>query len=99
MRMISEDALMGFQCALADTLHFLIEPITLISCGHSVCKNCLIKEKTNLIKCKLCGEISDQDFSKVEVSKGLKQALKCFMVNIFEFLEKETNLKLNKLKS
>jgi hypothetical protein len=97
--MISDDSLQDFQCALADDKHFIIEPIPLINCGHSFCKNCLPKEKVISIKCKVCGLITEQDLNNVAVSKGFKQALKLCLGNIFSVLEKETSHKLDKLKS
>ena len=39
--MISEDILEEQKCALSDQEHFIVEPITLPNCGHSVCKKCI----------------------------------------------------------
>ena len=96
--MISEEALIELQCAFSNVKHFVIEPITLSKCGHAVCKNCLPNE-TTLVKCKICNEISEQDFSKAQTSKALKQALKICLGSIFNIIENETSEKLDKLKS
>jgi hypothetical protein len=98
--MISDESLQDFQCALSDDQHYIIEPIPLVNCGHSVCKNCLPKGKVTEVKCKMCGVTTyHDDLNNVPVSRGLKQALKLYIGNIFAVLEKETEIKLDKLKS
>jgi hypothetical protein len=93
------DSLQDFQCALSVDKHFIIEPINLINCGHSVCKTCLPKGNITEIKCKKCGFITYHDLNNVPVSKDLQKALKLFLSNIFAALEQDTTIKLNKLKS
>ena len=97
--MISTETLDEFKCALSEEKHFLINPITLSKCGHSVCKNCL-PNGVDAYKCKICGEITtDVDLSKIDVSKEIKQTMKSFLGNIFESIESQTVSKLNELKS
>ena len=98
--MNSTELLDEFRCALSDDNHFLINPIPLSKCGHSVCKDCLPNDtKVHSIECKICGIITEDVFSEISVSKGLKQALKFCLGNIFELIEKQTRSKLNELKS
>jgi hypothetical protein len=98
--MDSTEILDEFKCAFSDDNHFLINPITLSKCGHSVCKNCLPNDtKVHSIECKKCGVITKDVFSEIPVSKGFKEALKLCLGNIFELIESETSSKLNELKS
>jgi hypothetical protein len=98
--MNSTEMLDEFKCALSDDNHFLINPIPLYKCGHSVCKNCLPNDtKVQSIKCKKCGMITEDIFREIPVSKGFKEALKFCLVNIFELIESETSSKFNELKS
>jgi hypothetical protein len=98
--MNSAEILQEFRCALSDDNHFLINPIPLSKCGHSVCKNCLPNDtKVQSIRCKICLMITEDDFSEIQVPKGFKQALKLCLGNIFELIEKQTSSKLNELKS
>jgi hypothetical protein len=98
--MDSTETLDEFRCALSDDKHFLIDPIPLSKCGHSVCKSCLPNDtKVQSIKCNKCGVITEEIFSEITVSKGFKQALKFCLGNIFELIEKQTSSKLNELKS
>jgi hypothetical protein len=69
------------ECAASEEKHFIIDPITLPNCGHSVCKNCLLKEKSNSIKCNKCG-VTTEDFSKFQITKGLKEILKLCLGNM-----------------
>jgi len=98
--MNSTELLDEFRCALSDDNHFLINPIPLSKCGHSVCKDCLPNDtKVHSIECKICGIITEDVFSEISVSKVLKHALKFCLGNIFELIESETSSKLNELKS
>jgi hypothetical protein len=98
--MDSTEILDEFRCALSDDNHFLINPITLSKCGHSVCKDCLPNDtKSQSIKCKKCGLITGDVLSEIQVSKGFKKALISCLGNIFELIESETSSKLNALKS
>jgi hypothetical protein len=98
--MTTEQDFQEFYCAQSSNLHFLIEPILLINCGHSVCKECLPNEGgVKSIKCKTCGIVTEYDFNKIQISKALKQAMKFCYSEILVVLAKETNAKLNFLKS
>ena len=98
--MDSTETLDEFRCAISDDNHFLINPIPLSKCGHSVCKDCLPNDtKVHSIKCNKCGMITEDVLSEIPVSKGFKQALKLCLSNIFELIESETKSKLNELKS
>jgi hypothetical protein len=98
--MIPNQILEELRCSISDDRHFMIDPIPLSKCGHSVCKNCLPKKKFNSVKCKTCGvTTTDEDFSKIKVSRGLQQTLKLCLGNIFELIESQTVALLNKLKS
>jgi hypothetical protein len=93
-----EESLQDFQCAFSNDKHFIIEPIVLSNCGHTVCKSCLSKGTITAIKCNVCGEIS-QHINNTKESTSLRNALKFFLGNMFTILEKQTTIQLDKLKS
>ena len=96
--MIPEEPLKELKCAFSIDKHFLVDPIILSNCGHAICKSCLPDDKIDSIKCKICGVVTQQDFSQIPISKPLKQALQLCLGNIFELIERETTEKLNFLK-
>jgi glutathionylspermidine synthase len=96
--MMSEETLEELKCALSGEEHFVIEPITLTNCGHSICYKCIPKDNVNKIECKLCGLVTEQDFSKVQISKASQKLLKMCLEDIFKILEADTSLKLNEIK-
>ena len=96
--MLSEETLEELKCATSDEEHFVIEPIPLANCGHTICKTCIPKDDLKEITCKLCGLISVQDFSKFEVSKGTQKLLKMCIEDVLKILEAETRLKLTEIK-
>ena len=98
--MITEETMQECQCALSThDKHFLIDPICLTNCGHSVCKSCLQDGKISSIKCFMCGMFSELNYSKVQVARGFKQSLKFCLDQIFEIIEKEFSSKFEKFKS
>ena len=96
--MLSEETLEELKCALSDEEHFVIEPITLSNCGHSVCKKCIRNNDSNEIKCRICGLVSKQNFFGSQASKGTQKLLKIYLEDIFAILKAEASLKLNELK-
>ena len=96
--MISEEVLEVLKCATSDQEHFLIDPITLPDCGHSICKKCVPNDDLKEIECKICGLVSKQDLNEYKVSQGTQKLLKKCLEDIFQILKEETGLKLNELK-
>ena len=96
---MTEETLQKFQCVSSKRKHFLIDPIKLTNCGHSVCKSCLQDGCTTTIKCSICEIITELDSSKVQIAEDLKQALENNLYSIIKMIEKETALKLNELES
>ena len=72
------------KCATSDEEHFVIEPIPLANCGHSICKMCIPKDDLKEIKWKIWGLVSEQDFSKFKVSKGIQKLLKFYLDDVFK---------------
>jgi hypothetical protein len=96
--MLSEETTEELQCGSDNEKHFLIEPIPLTNCGHSICKKCIPKDSVKKIKCTICGLISSQDFAQFKVSKSTQKLLKMCLEDVFKILENETSLKLNEIK-
>ena len=96
--MISEETLEDLKCATSDEEHFVIEPISLHKCGHSICIKCVPKDDLKEIKCKICGLVSKQDFTETVASKGIQKLLKIYLEDIFQILKEETSSKLIELK-
>jgi hypothetical protein len=96
--MITEEILEELTCASSDERHFVIEPLNLSNCCHSICKSCISSEDIKEIKCKLCGLVSKQDFTKFQASNTLQKLLQTCIGDVFKILETETCNKLNELK-
>jgi hypothetical protein len=96
--MLTEEALETIECALSEEKHFLIEPITLNKCGHSICAKCLPSKSVEKITCGICGIINEQDFANSSVSKPTQLFIKSCMGEIFKILKAENSCKLSELK-
>ena len=95
--MINEEILEVLQCAHSEYDHFVIEPITLPNCGHSICKKCIPKDHIRGITCKICGLVSQQDLSNFQVSKGVQKLLQIYLEDLFKIIEIKSSLKLGEI--
>jgi transcription elongation factor Elf1 len=96
--MSTKEILEELKCTTSDQQHFLTEPITLHSCGHSICKKSARKNSLKKITCKICGLESELDFRKIEASKSSQKLLKMCLEDVFKILEAEISPKLNEIK-
>ena len=96
--MISDGSFVEFECALSTDKHFIREPITLSCCGHSVCRSCLPKNDF-IIKCNLCGLVTNRDLNNDKESISIKIAFKRNLYSLLSILEKQANLQLENFKS
>ncbi len=99
--MSNQNNLNKLKCAFpSDYDHFLIQPIKLVHCGHSVCKQCIQnKDKNQKIKCNLCKTISKQNFIDSQLSKDTQELVSKNFLYIIKVLEAKTKLKLENLRS
>ena len=84
-------------CAIANDAHFLEKPITL-SCGHSVCKNCIPIIDTALV-CHVFNEKNEFDLKKAKESFGMKTLLACNFEDIYKILHQRFSGSIERLKS
>ena len=84
--MITEQILEELTCASSDERHFVIKPLNLNNCCHSICKSCISSEEIKEIKCKLCGLVSKLDFTKFQASNTLQKLLQTCIGDVFNKL-------------
>lgn len=99
----NESKLNMFKCGLSSDAnkHMVIKPVQM-SCGHSICKDCLLlveqnvelvsQDKLNPIKCNICSEVNSCDL-KQQINNT--EAL----INIKNLLEKNFNQFINEIRS
>jgi hypothetical protein len=69
--------------------HYVKDPITLINCGHSICKDCLPhNEPFQAIKCSKCGKVTDRDLRNDRESIIAKKMIKLNLAKLFTEMEK-----------
>jgi hypothetical protein len=98
--MLSDETLEELTCASASSnqKHFVIEPVTLTKCGHSVCMKCINNNQQQEVQCCICGLVSKQNFKDFCSSKSAQKLMKMCIEDVFKILEKEMSLNLNDLK-
>jgi hypothetical protein len=99
--MISSKILESLECAINSSLstdlrHISINPIAL-SCGHTICKQCIPKNKQELIVCCHCN-ISQQVFNDQNESIPTKSLFNIFIDKMFEYIEDKFKKSLENLK-
>jgi hypothetical protein len=98
--MSNQNNLNDLKCAFpSDYDHFLIQPIKLVNCRHSVCKQCIQKDNNELIKCDVCSKTSKQNFNYVQLSKDTQELVAKNFLNILKVLVAKNKLKLENLRS
>jgi hypothetical protein len=98
--MIFDLGLMEFICAKSeDDQHFVKDPITLINCGHSICKECLPKQSNQTIKCQKCRTITDKDLRNDKESFIAKNMINKCLSGLSNEMEKQMSENLDKVKS
>jgi hypothetical protein len=98
--MRKQNILNKLKCAVpSNNEHFLIQPIKLINCEHSVCKQCIQKDKNQLLKCNMCNIISKQNINDVQLSKNSNQLVAKNFLDILKVLEAKNKPKLKHFRS
>jgi hypothetical protein len=86
-----------FYCAIASDQHFLEKPLTL-SCGHSICQQCIPNRSSPIVKCGICNEINHTDLTKVKESFVIKKLITVNLCELFGVLEERFYSSLESLK-
>jgi hypothetical protein len=95
--MSNQESLSELFCAISlSDQHFLKDPITLINCGHSICKDCLPNPP---IKCGKCDKVTDRDLRNDKVSIIAKQMIKMNLSRMYKEIEKLTSENIDNVKS
>jgi hypothetical protein len=95
---VSNEIVKELECAIGIDNHYFKVPICLSPCGHSICKECVPKEKNESIKCKICGELNIRDLNNEKESKFAMKTIQWNLDSLFDVLEERLTLSLNKLK-
>jgi hypothetical protein len=82
------------RCAIADDEHILEKPITL-SCGHSVCRDCI---RGPFPLCDICKIRNTLDFNNVNESVEIKNLLSMKFSELFQLISDRFNNSLKSLK-
>jgi hypothetical protein len=62
-----------FKCSIPNKIeHFVYDP-KLLSCGHSICTNCLLEVKNKTINCNRCNQLNESELIEQPVSTALKK--------------------------
>ena len=96
--MISDDRYEEIICGLSTNKHFVKNPIVLVECGHSACKNCVLNENSNQFICKICDTKTIRDLRNEKESMATKRLIKIYLDDIHSFLEKQSFSQYTKLK-
>jgi hypothetical protein len=97
--MISKEILEKLQCSISNEQHhFVIDPIELSGCKHSICRKCLPNDKNKcLIICKKCGSLNEQDFVNTPESIDVKNLFTQHIPDIFHALEVKMSIMMNNI--
>jgi transcription elongation factor Elf1 len=97
--MISKEILEKLQCSISNEQHhFVIDPIELSGCKHSICRKCLpIDKNKSSIICKKCGSLNEKDFVNSSESIDVKNLFTEQIPGIFHALEVEMSIMMSNI--
>jgi hypothetical protein len=101
--MIYEESLFEFVCAKKSAdQHFVKDPFKFDSCGHLICKDCLLNpyiEPCQPVICGKCGQVNNRNLRNDKESKISKEMIKKNLSRLYEQVEKLTFLSFSKISS
>jgi hypothetical protein len=95
-----EENLESITCASVMDEHFIQQPIG-ISCGHSICRNCVpVNDEKHLdIKCSICNETNIIDNLRlIKESIPAKKLFSLYLNNLFPIVRNKFDCSLKDLK-
>jgi phage FluMu protein Com len=96
-----EENLESLTCAAAQDEHFIQQPLT-ISCGHSLCRSCLVNidgEKKLDVKCNICKETNIiENLRQVKESIAAKKLFSIYIDDLFPIIQERFDSSLKDLK-
>lgn len=95
--MISSELVESLECALSNKLGHIAKNAITLSCGHSICKECIPDENYE-IKCSHCNEINFNNLKLLKETIALKSLFKNSLNQLFNYLEEKFKTSLNDLK-
>jgi phage FluMu protein Com len=87
--MLNDQILESLECASISSTtfsHLVHNPLTL-SCGHSICKECVPSNDNIRIKCSHCKEINQTYLKTQKVSHSTVSLFNAFLKQLFNLLE------------
>ena len=80
--MLAEEIIHSITCAIANDGHIVKYPLGL-SCGHSICQNCVGLTDKMQIRCKMCNQINRVNLDDLNESKAAKQLIRVHFDQLF----------------
>jgi S-adenosylmethionine:diacylglycerol 3-amino-3-carboxypropyl transferase len=99
--MRDQNILNKLKCAFpSNNEHFLKQPIKLVNCEHSVCKQCIQnKDKIQIIECNVCKTISKLNSIDVQLLKDTQDLVAKNFLDTLKVLDSKSKPKLEHLRS
>ena len=97
---INESLLQRIKCSLNKNEHIALDPVVVIECQNTACKQCIFDSKDENIYCYGCkSEHEKTSLLKASANKFAEDFIKCFLNDLFEYVDGKLKDSFENLKS
>ena len=97
---IDENLLKRIKCCLSKDEHIALDPVLVIECQNTACKQCVVDSKDENIYCYGCKNKHEKtSLLKAPDNKFVKESIKCSLNDLFEHVDEKLKDSFENLKS
>ena len=97
---IDENLLKRIKCCLSKDEHIALDPVQVIECHNTACKQCIVDSKYEYIHCYGCKNKHEKtSLLKAPANKLVEESIKCSLNDLFEHIDEKLKDSFESLKS
>ena len=97
---INESLLKRIKCCLTKDEHISLDPVLVIECQNTACKQCIVDSKYEYIHCYGCKNKHEKtSLLKAPANKFVEESIKCSLNDLFEHIDEKLKDSFENLKS
>ena len=97
---IDENLLKRIKCCLSKDEHIALDPVLVIECQNTACKQCIVDSKYEYIHCYGCKNKHEKtSLLKAPANKFAEESIKCSLNDLFEHVDEKLKDSFENLKS
>jgi acetate kinase len=88
---IDESLINSIKCCLHEDQHIVLDPVLVIECQSSACKQCILDSKEKNIYCFVCKNKHEKKklLNAPSTNKFVERFIKCSLNDLFEYVDEK----------